>query len=79
MATGMFPNDSNYAVSISNSVNILRNAKAIGYTSNVTISNTKSLEFEICQNLFNTFNDESLNIFGGLIAIKHITQKNLFM
>ncbi|MBK7362956.1 MAG: hypothetical protein IPJ01_11730 [Micavibrio sp.] len=75
MATGMFPNDSNYAVSISNSVNILRNAKAIGYTSNVTISNTKSLEFEICQNLFNTFNDESLNIFGGLIAIKTYNSK----
>lgn len=70
MAKGMFGSDSNYNSAILNSINSLNVGRSIGYSSNVTVSNTKSLEFEICQQLFNTFNDDSLNIVGGLIAIK---------
>jgi len=75
MSTGMFVSDINYNSSVLNSISLLKEAKAIGYLSNVTISNTESLEFEICQQLFNTFDDDSLNIIGGLIAIKTYNSK----
>jgi len=75
MSTGMFMSDINYNSGVLNSINLLKEAKAIGYLSNVTISNTESLEFEICQQLFNTFDDDSLNIIGGLVAIKTYNSK----
>ncbi len=70
MARGMFNSDSAYNSAVLNSINKLDKGRAVGYSSNITVSNTKSLEFEICQQLFNTFNDDSLNIVGGLIAVK---------
>ncbi len=68
MATGMFSNDANYSLSIANSVSNLKKAKAVGYTSNISFTNT--LDFEICQELFNTFNNDMYNVIGGLVAIK---------
>lgn len=68
MATGMFSNDANYSLSIANSLSNLKKAKAIGYTSNISFTNT--LDFEICQELFNTFNNDMYNVIGGLVAIK---------
>ena len=68
MATGMFNNDTNYSLGIANSVSNLKKAKAVGYTSNISFTNT--LDFEICQELFNTFNNDMYNVIGGLVAIK---------
>ena len=70
MSKGMFGSDSSYNSAVLNSVNRLDKGRMMGYSSNITVSNTKSLEFEICQQLFNTFNDDFLNIIGGLIAIR---------
>ena len=74
---GLFTNDSGYSLSVGNSLTKLNKAKVVGYTSNVTISNTQSLEFEICQNLFNTFNDDFYNVSGGLVGIMMYDSKEI--
>ncbi len=79
MTKGMFSTDSAYNTAVLNSINTLDKARAVGYASNITISNTKSLEFEICQELFNTFNDDSLNIVGGLVSIKTYRGETVFI
>lgn len=68
MATGMFANEPNYSLGIANMLSNLKKAKEIGYTSNISFTNT--LDFEICQELFNTFNNDMYNVIGGLVAIK---------
>lgn len=68
MATGMFANEPNYSLGIANMLGNLKKAKEIGYTSNISFTNT--LDFEICQELFNTFNNDMYNVIGGLVVIK---------
>lgn len=76
MATGLFTLDANYALTITNSIGSLIPSMAIGYSPNIKISNTETLDFEINQQLFNTFNDDQLNVAGGLVSIQPYDSDN---
>ena len=65
-----FTLDTDYAIGAANSFDDdLIAARAIGYSPNIKISNNETLEFEICNQLYNTFNDDTLNVLGGLVSI----------
>jgi len=66
-----FTLDTDYAIAASNSFDDdLVAARAIGYSSNIKISNNETLEFEICNQLYNTLNDDTINVLGGLVSIQ---------
>ena len=71
----VFADDSDYNTFILNSTNNLHRGREIGYTPNINISDSESLDFEICQPLFNTFNNDVLDTLGGLIMIKPYNSK----
>jgi len=77
MATGLFTLDANYALTITNSIGSVIPSMAIGYSPNIKISNTETLDFEINQQLFNTFNDDQLNVAGGLVSIQPYDSDNI--
>jgi hypothetical protein len=77
MPTGLFTLNSDYAITVKNSFDNLVLSRAVGYSTNIKISNADTLELEICNELYNTFNNDTLNVLGGLVSIQPYNSKEV--
>ena len=68
LSKSSFHSNTQYNGFLSNLINSLERGREIGYAPNLQINS--NLDFEVCQKLFNTFNDDILDAIGGLVMIK---------
>lgn len=70
MAKSYFRDDTQYNGFLNNMLNDFKRGREVGYAPNIQLSKNNTIDFEICQSLFNTFANDTLDTLGGLIMIK---------